>query len=94
MKTDGVAKVDGSELFGADVGPADALWARTVRSPHHSATFRLGDFDDLYKKWPGLERVFTAADVPGNNGYGIYPDVKDQPAFAAGEVRVRAEAGR
>lgn len=91
LKTDGVRKVDGTELFGADVAPADALWARTIRSPHHSATFTLGDFDDLYKKWPGLERVFTAADVPGNNGYGIYPDIKDQPAFADGEVRFKGE---
>ena len=91
LKTDGLQKVDGSELFGADVAPADALWARAIRSPHHSATFTLGSFDDLHAKWPGLERVLTAADVPGNNGYGIYPDVKDQPAFADGQIRFKGE---
>jgi CO/xanthine dehydrogenase Mo-binding subunit/aerobic-type carbon monoxide dehydrogenase small subunit (CoxS/CutS family) len=91
LKTDGIQKVDGSEKFGADVAPADALWARTVRSPHHSATFTLDSFDGLYARWPGLVRVLTAADVPGNNGYGIYPDVKDQPAFADGQVRFKGE---
>jgi len=29
--------------------------------------------------------------VPGVNGYGVYPDVKDQPAFADGEVRFKGE---
>jgi len=91
LKTDGIGKVDGSELFGADQAPADALWVRAVRSPHASATFTLGDFAGLHAKWPGLARVLTAADVPGNNGYGIYPDVKDQPAFADGQVRFKGE---
>jgi xanthine dehydrogenase molybdopterin-binding subunit B len=72
---------------------ADALvGADAIRSPHHSATFTLGRFRrPAYKKWPGLERVFTAADVPGNNGYGIYPDVKDQPAFADGKCVSRVK---
>ena len=35
--------------------------------------------------------VLTAADVPAN-GYGIYPDIKDQPVLADGEVRYRGEA--
>ncbi len=91
LKTDGIQKVDGSEMYGADQAPADALWARTVRSPHASATFTLGDFQPLYDKWPGLERILTAADVPGVNGYGVYPDVKDQPAFADEEVRFKGE---
>ena len=30
LKTDGIQKVDGTEKFGADVAPADALWARAV----------------------------------------------------------------
>ena len=91
LKTDGIQKVDGTEIYGADEAPADALWARAIRSPHANATFKLGDFQPLYEKWPGLERVLTAADVPGLNGYGVYPDVKDQPAFADGEVRFKGE---
>jgi CO/xanthine dehydrogenase Mo-binding subunit len=35
--------------------------------------------------------VLTAADVPFN-GYGIYPDIKDQPVLADGQVRYRGEA--
>ena len=92
LKTDGVRKVDGSELYGADQAPEDALWVRLVRSPHASATFSLGSLEALHAAYPGLVRVLTAADVPGNNGFGVYPTVKDQPAFADGEIRFRGEA--
>lgn len=91
-KTDGVRKVDGSELYGADAAPADALWVRVVRSPHPSASFRFGDLSRLHDEWPGLVRVLTADDVPGVNGFGVYPDIKDQPALADGEVRYKGEA--
>ena len=91
-KTDGRLKVDGSEVFGADAVPEDALWVRAVRSPHWSADFTLGSFAALRDAHPGLVKVLTAADVPGNNGFGVYPDVKDQPALADGEVRFRGEA--
>ena len=36
-------------------------------------------------------RVLTAADVPGRNGFGIYPHIKDQPALARNVVRFRGE---
>ena len=91
-KTDGIQKVNGEEIFGADRAPADALWVRAVRSPHASATFTVGSFDELHAKWPGLVKVLTAADIPGNNGFGVYPTVKDQPALCDGEVRYRGEA--
>ena len=35
--------------------------------------------------------MLTAADVPFN-GFGIYPDIKDQPVLADGQVRYRGEA--
>ncbi len=91
-KTDGLRKVNGEEVFGADRAPADALWLRVVRSPHFSAAFTLGSFDALHAAWPGLVKVLTAADVPGRNGFGVYPAVKDQPALCDGEVRYRGEA--
>ena len=91
-KTDGRLKVDGSEVFGADAVPEDALWVRAVRSPHWSADFTLGSFAALHDAHPGLVKVLTAVDVPGNNGFGVYPDVKDQPALAEGEVKFRGEA--
>ena len=87
-RLDGHAKVTGQDVFGADGIPADALWIRVVRSPHARARFTLGDLGPLRAR---LAAVLTAADVPFN-GYGIYPDVKDQPVLADGLVRYRGEA--
>lgn len=92
LKTDGIERVNGAAKYGADEAPAEALWLRAVRSPHHSATFTLGSFDGLHAKWSGLVRVLTAEDIKGNNGFGVYPDVKDQPVLAEDEVRFRGEA--
>ncbi|MBS0338368.1 MAG: molybdopterin-dependent oxidoreductase [Proteobacteria bacterium] len=90
-KVDGIARVTGEERFGADDIPDDALWLRVIRSPHHHASFRLGDLDAVVKRTPGLERILTAKDVP-SNGFGIYPHIKDQPVLADGEARFRGEA--
>ena len=64
---------------------------RAVRSPHHRARFRVGDLGAVLERHPGLVRVLTAADVPGRNGFGIYPTCKDQPVLAADEVRHRGD---
>ncbi|SDC36329.1 molybdopterin-dependent oxidoreductase [Belnapia rosea] len=90
-RADGWPKLDGTERYGADSAPADALWLRPIRSPHARARFTLGDMAPLVARHPGLHRVLTAADVPGRNGYGIYPDIKDQPVFAEGLVRYRGD---
>jgi len=90
-KVDGIAKLTGAERFGADAVPADALWLRVVRSPHHRARFSLGDLDAFRRRHPGIALVLTSADVP-SNGFGIYPDIKDQPVLAEGEARFRGEA--
>ncbi|MBI3708155.1 MAG: molybdopterin-dependent oxidoreductase [Proteobacteria bacterium] len=91
-KTDGLAKVTGTERFGADLWPKDSLVLRAIRSPYHHARFVLGDFSPLFAKYPDLVRVLTARDVPGQNRYGIYPTGKDQPALAESHVRHRGEA--
>ena len=91
-RVDADAKIAGAELFGADRAPSGTLWLRAVRSPHPRARFTLGDCSELLARHPGLVRVLTAADVPGNNGFGIYPTIKDQPVLANGEVRYRGEA--
>lgn len=90
-RLDGARKIDGNEIFGADSHPADALLARAVRSPHHRAGFRLGDVDGWIAAHPGIVRVFTAADVPGRNAYGVIPPFADQPVFAVEETRFRGE---
>ncbi|WP_340119416.1 molybdopterin cofactor-binding domain-containing protein [Pelagibius sp. 7325] len=92
VKTDGHAKVTGGELYGADKAPAEALWLRVIRAPHARASFTLGDLDAVVARTPGLERILTAADVPGNKCFGVYPHIKDQPVLADGVVRYRGEA--
>ena len=89
---DGPGKVTGRAVFGADGAPAGALRLRVVRSPYAHARFTLGDCAALHERHPGLARILTADDVPGVNGFGIYPEVKDQPVLAPGIVRYRGEA--
>jgi CO/xanthine dehydrogenase Mo-binding subunit/aerobic-type carbon monoxide dehydrogenase small subunit (CoxS/CutS family) len=89
-KVDGLAKVNGSERFGADAIPSNARWLRIIRSPHHRAAFQFGDLR-LFAQKAGLMCVLTAHDVP-RNGYGIYPTIKDQPVFADGETKFKGEA--
>jgi aldehyde oxidoreductase len=91
-KVDGIPKLTGTDRFGADALPPEAVLSlRAVRSPHPHARFTLGDFVPLLAEHPGLIRVLTAADVPGRNLYGIYPTGKDQPVLAETHVRHRGE---
>ena len=91
-RVDGAAKLDGTERYGADLAPADALWLRAIRSPHAHARFSFGDVARFLAAHPGIARLLTAADVPGRNGYGIYPHIKDQPVFASGTALYRGDA--
>lgn len=91
-RIDGAPKLDGREIYGADEAPEGALWLRVIRSPHAHARFTLGDMAGLRAVHEGLVGIVTAADVPGENGFGIFPDLKDQPVFADGLVRYRGEA--
>jgi aldehyde oxidoreductase len=90
-RLDAPAKVLGTEAFGADEAPADALWLRVVRSPHPHARFVFGDLDDFVRGRPGLAGVVLPCDVP-NNRFAIFPDLRDQPAVAEGVARFRGEA--
>ena len=92
QKVDGIGKLTGTERYGADSWPSDCLVLRAVRSPHHHARFSFGDFTALHAAYPGLVKVLTAADITGQNVYGVYPTGKDQPVFAEGYVRYRGEA--
>lgn len=90
-KVDGIAKITGTEHFGDDGVPADALRVRVIRSPHARATFEIGDLAGFRAKHPGITAILTSRDVP-SNGYGIYPNIKDQPVLAAGHVLYRGDA--
>ena len=91
-KVDGEPKLLGTEIYGADTAPDDSLWMRVVRSPHPRATFVLPSPEKIIEENPGLMRILTWQDVPGNNGFGIYPHIKDQPVLAKDQVRYRGEA--
>eukprot|EP01037_Dinobryon_pediforme_P005963 gene5963-6035_t len=91
-RIDGPAKVDGSELFGADSKPQGRfLSLRVIRSPHAHAGFTLGDLQAWQAGHPGIARILTAADIPGQNLYGIYPTGKDQTVLADAIVRYRGD---
>ena len=91
-RLDGAGKIDGTQHFGADGAPQDALLARAIRSHHHSATFRIGDLDAYRRVHPEIVAIFTAKDVPGRNLHGVHGAFADQPVFADRDVRFRGEA--
>jgi aldehyde oxidoreductase len=91
-RLDGKAKIEGTEIFGADEIPAEALVLRAIRCPHHHARFQFGDLDAFVRDHPGIHSIFTARDVPGRNCYGVIPRFADQPVFAENEARFRGEA--
>lgn len=92
VRVDGMRKVSGTDIFGADEWPTNALLARVIRSPYARAKFSFGDFASMLKSTPGLYAIFTAKDVPGKNCFGVIPQFADQPVFAETETRFRGEA--
>ncbi|GAC1434389.1 MAG: molybdopterin-dependent oxidoreductase [Terriglobales bacterium] len=92
VRLDGKKKVEGTEIFGADETPQDALSLRVVRCPYERARFRFGDLESFIAAHPGVETVLTSKDVPGEDCYGVIPRFADQPIFAHSEARHRGEA--
>ena len=91
-RLDGEPKVTGSESYGADAVPGDALWLKVLRSPYHSASFTFGDLDHYRKDHPGIVRILTASDIPGRNLFGVIAPFADQPVFAETYTRFKGEA--
>lgn len=91
-RLDGQAKIEGSELFGDDIAPAGTLEIKIIRSPHPRAAFKLGNLADFKNSNIGIEAVLTAADIKGENCFGVIPDFADQPVFAENETRFKGEA--
>ena len=90
-RLDGWPKVNGSERFGDDVAPADALTVQVIRSPFHRASFSFGELE-AFREENALALILTAQDVPGENRFGVIPGFEDQPILAEGETRFRGEA--
>lgn len=91
-RVDGRPKVTGTETFGADEAPEDALLVRAIRSPHPHADFEIGDWPGWQAQHTGITAVITAADIQGINAFGVIPPLADQPALAQGTARFRGEA--
>ncbi len=83
----GWERVSGAALFAEDISMPNLHYASVVRSPHFHA--RVTDLDSSPALGiPGVVRVLTASDVPGENGLGDYSI--DEPLFApvGGTVRM------
>ena len=91
-RVDGIPKVRGTDIFGADGSPPEALVARVVRSAYPRAAFEFGDLEAFVESHEGVEAVFTASDIPGRNWFGVIAPLADQPVFAEREARYRGEA--
>jgi len=92
VRLDGYEKVVGTDAFGDDVAPADALHCVLIRSPYHHAAFVIGDTQKYIENNPGIECVLSADDIPGVNRHGVIPPFIDQPVFAETHTRFKGEA--
>src|SRR5262249_11205150 len=65
------------------------LHMQVLRSPHAHARIVSIDTSGA-EAMPGVEGVITCADVPGEDGFGVF--VHDQPVLARGKVRYVGDA--
>jgi nicotinate dehydrogenase large molybdopterin subunit len=88
-RLDAPAKVSGRLRYAGDMVMSHMLHMLVLRSPHPHA--RIVSIDTSQAEaMPGVEGVITSADVPGEDGFGVY--VNDQPVMARGKVRYVGEA--
>jgi CO/xanthine dehydrogenase Mo-binding subunit len=83
-KVDALEKVLGETRYGADLPIKDPLHLKVVRSLKPHAKILKIQLEEALKV-EGLERIFTAKDIPGKNLIGII--TKDQPILATDRVR-------
>jgi len=95
VRKDGVAKVTGAHLYGADRNPRLVAGAGGEETLHAAAVFSVYPYAELLamdtsraEAMAGVVAVFTAKDVPGRNGYGII--IPHQPVFVPEGERVRS----
>lgn len=87
-RIDVLAKVLGRPIFSGDLDMPGMLHGYIVRSTRPHAEIRGIDAREALA-FPGVVRVITSADIPGENSYGIIK--KDQPFLAQGRVRFTGE---
>jgi CO/xanthine dehydrogenase Mo-binding subunit/aerobic-type carbon monoxide dehydrogenase small subunit (CoxS/CutS family) len=88
-RIDAPSKVSGRLKYAGDMTMPGMLHVQVLRSPHAHA--RILSIDtSAAEAIEGVEAVITSADVPGEDGFGVF--VNDQPIMARGKVRYIAEA--
>jgi CO/xanthine dehydrogenase Mo-binding subunit len=83
-KVDVLRKVLGEARYGADLSIEGPLHLRVVRSAKPHAKILKIQLDEAMKI-RGVDRIFTAKDIPGKNAIGTI--TKDQPILASDRVR-------
>ena len=83
-KVDAPEKVLGVARYGADLSVRDPVHLKVVRSVKPHAKILKIQLDEALKI-EGVERIFTARDIPGKNLIGII--AKDQPVLATDRIR-------
>ena len=88
-RIDAPSKVSGKLRYAGDMTLPGMLHVQVLRSPHPHA--RIVSIDtSAAEAMDGVEGVVTAADVPGEDGFGVF--VNDQPIMAREKVRYVGEA--
>ncbi len=84
-KVDVLEKVLGSARYGADQSIEDPLHLKVVRSEKPHARIVSIQIDEALKV-PGVERIFTARDIPGKNLIGIINKGSTRLSLRPGEI--------
>jgi CO/xanthine dehydrogenase Mo-binding subunit/aerobic-type carbon monoxide dehydrogenase small subunit (CoxS/CutS family) len=88
-RIDTPSKVTGRLKYAGDMVMPGMLHVQVLRSPHLHA--RIVSIDvSAAEAMEGVEGVITSADVPGEDGFGVF--VNDQPIMARDKVRYVGEA--
>jgi nicotinate dehydrogenase large molybdopterin subunit len=88
-RIDAPSKVSGRLKYAGDMTMSGMLHVQVLRSPHAHARILSIDTSPA-EAMTGVEAVITSADVPGEDGFGVF--VNDQPVMARGKVRYVGEA--
>jgi len=84
LKLDALEKVLGASRYGGDYSIPNLLYLKVIRSHKSHAKIVKVELDEALQV-KGVERIFTAKDIPGRNRIGIIQ--KDQPVLALDRVR-------
>src|SRR5260221_3821103 len=88
-RIDAPTKVSGRLKYAADMTMPGMLHVPVLRAPHAHARIVSIDTSSA-DAMVGVEAVITSADVPGEDGFGVF--VNDQPVMAREKVRYVGEA--